>query len=698
MASVKLCEICSGIDFQRHIFGDNGLQYNVKDVDIGSIGDIITRKRLCSLCQLLEQSFDTTRISKDAHCILQAVHFCLCPMQWSAKHDEFLECHHPRHVDFIVESEKFQSVTFQVCLNPVPRGFGLDGDSDRLLGETHASRFSGRLFEETADPVLFKKWLDLCESHHGDKCHLPIWPRSPPQPENLLVIDVKHSCVTTAPPACRFVALSYVWGSAKQKKLTHADWPILSQKGALEGENIPATIKDAIQVTEAIGEQYCWIDTLCIFQDDPASQQDQISQMGAIYSRALLTIVAAAGDAGSGLQGVRPGTRDVRQDIIHLPTISLLKIVDDSTSPLSIYDRISPWQTRAWTFQERLFSRRLLIFREKQIYWHCKTASWLEEKFLESEEPVKMNVLELLVHDDVTIPRSLAEWKPCYRSVKTESDKFYEIYSRLLRGYSVRQLSFGSDILNAFAGATRALALLGGDEFIWGLPKSHFANSLTWTISSVSNRRRNTCSQTVLMQDGTARELPFPTWSWSSWCCGGARNIRTSEKGTALESCIITFYSRLISGKLVRITQSSPVHTSAGVSRSPAPQWLELPQTIEKLVDITAGEEVLHSGFLTFWTSTATIYFFIERPNPHRRGPPRHTCLSTTGEVLKAIPCSSSLKTAQGDDLDVDHEISILDLVIIGGEALVGAGTISRLSGNGRMLHALSARHLKIRG
>ena len=143
------------------------------------------------------------------------------------------------------------------------------------------------------------------------------------------------------------------------------------------------------------------------------------------------------------------------------------------------------------------------------------------------------------------------------------------------------------------------------------------------------------------MQDGTTRELPFPTWSWSSWRCGGARNIRTSEKGTALESCIITFYSRLTSGKLVRITQSSPAYTSTGVSRSLAPQWLEQPQTIENLADITVGEEVLHSGLLNFWTSTATIYFFIERPNPHRRGPPRHTCLSATGEVLRAIPESA---------------------------------------------------------
>lgn len=52
-------------------------------------------------------------------------------------------------------------------------------------------------------------------------------------------------------------------------------------------------------------------------------------------------------------------------------------------------------------------------------------------------------------------------------------------------------------------------------------------------------------------------------------------------------------------------------------------------------IQCTAGEEVLHSGLLNFWTSIAT-------------------------------------------------------LVIIGGEALAGAGTISRLSRNGRMLHALS--------
>ncbi|OCL07976.1 HET-domain-containing protein, partial [Glonium stellatum] len=242
---------------------------------------------------------------------------------------------------------------------------------DKLLTGTDPSNLYGRFFKETADPALFRSWLDLCESHHVDTCNSSLWPRPPPQPEHLLVIDVEDSCVTAAPPACRFVALSYVWGSAKQKKLTHADWPVLSQKGALEGQDIPATIKDAIRVTKAIGEQYCWIDALCIFQDDPASQQDQISQMGAIYSRALLTIVAATGDANSGLHGVRPSTRVFRQDILHLPTISLLKVIDDSSSPLSIYDRISPWQTRAWTFQERIFSRRMLIFREKQIYWHC---------------------------------------------------------------------------------------------------------------------------------------------------------------------------------------------------------------------------------------------------------------------------------------------------------------------------------------
>jgi hypothetical protein len=47
-------------------------------------------------------------------------------------------------------------------------------------------------------------------------------------------------------------------------------------------------------------------------------------------------------------------------------------------------------------------------------------------------------------------------------------------------------------------------------------------------------------------------------------------------------------------------------------------------------------------------------------------------------------------KDVTGEDLQGDCDIAILDLVVVGGEIIDGAGTISRISGTGRMLHALS--------
>jgi hypothetical protein len=81
-----------------------------------------------------------------------------------------------------------------------------------------------------------------------------------------------------------YVALSYVWGSPS------GDWP--------------QTILDAAEVTKRLGEQYLWVDRLCINQSNLQEKQVLISKMNAIYEGAEFTIVAAAGDARTGLPGV----------------------------------------------------------------------------------------------------------------------------------------------------------------------------------------------------------------------------------------------------------------------------------------------------------------------------------------------------------------------------------------------------------
>jgi hypothetical protein len=67
----------------------------------------------------------------------------------------------------------------------------------------------------------------------------------------------------------------------------------------------PQTILDAVEVTLRLREQYLWVERLCINQSNLLEKNFLISKMDAIYEGAGFTIVAAAGDAKTGLPGVR---------------------------------------------------------------------------------------------------------------------------------------------------------------------------------------------------------------------------------------------------------------------------------------------------------------------------------------------------------------------------------------------------------
>jgi len=146
-------------------------------------------------------------------------------------------------------------------------------------------------------------------------------------------------------------------------------------------------------------------------------KRDQISQMAAIYQNAMLTIVAADGiHTNAGLPGVGRA-RHVRQKPIFLWYLVLVPSLD-ATALLSDdeflgrnirYRTPQPRERRAWVLQEGLFSRRMLYFTERQVYWHCASATLLEEIVLEGavvREPPRINTelvvvqASLIPHDD----------------------------------------------------------------------------------------------------------------------------------------------------------------------------------------------------------------------------------------------------------------------------------------------------------
>ena len=139
-----------------------------------------------------------------------------------------------------------------------------------------------RVVEPKSDIGLGKVWLDCCRQAHKSCAPKKLAGESLP---GFRAINCAKAplVVEDRPWSENYVALSYVWGPPS------GDWP--------------KTIRDAVEVTKQLGEQYLWVDRLCIDQSNLQEKQFLISKMNAIYEGAEFTIVAAAGDASTGLPG-----------------------------------------------------------------------------------------------------------------------------------------------------------------------------------------------------------------------------------------------------------------------------------------------------------------------------------------------------------------------------------------------------------
>ncbi|KAH9204582.1 heterokaryon incompatibility protein-domain-containing protein, partial [Leptodontidium sp. 2 PMI_412] len=175
-----------------------------------------------------------------------------------------------------------------------------------------------------------------CLHEHGYICETPLNqdpdltggpPKDMPVITGMRVIDCQEMCIVDAPPSCRFVALSYVWGKLRVLLLLKENRHLSEQPKALEREVLPKTVQESILLTRMLGERYLWVDALCIVQDDDSLKIPQITQMDKIYLSAALTIVSAGGDnAHAGLAGLMPNSRENKQDVENIAGIRFVSI------------------------------------------------------------------------------------------------------------------------------------------------------------------------------------------------------------------------------------------------------------------------------------------------------------------------------------------------------------------------------------
>jgi hypothetical protein len=288
--------------------------------------------------------------------------------------------------------------------------------------------------------------------------------------EDVRVIDVIEQCVVRLPTNADYVALSYVWGHTPKGALRCEKKNVedLGKPQALVKANLPLTIADALKVCQQLGFEYLWVDSLCIVQDKSLEKlTQQLDQMANIYSRAMLTLVAAAGnDAAYGLAGVSQA-RHARQRFFRFH--DELELIC-TAPPLPTCLESSTWATRAWTYQEYIASQRLLFFTGYGLFHNTSFG---------------MNDI-------------------ASEGASMDAGFFNEDILNLttVEKFTKRTLTYPTDVLRASAGF---LHMIYKDRLLFGMPLDEFDRAILWEPNEF-NRRPRQSSDTAI----------FPSWSWAS--------------------------------------------------------------------------------------------------------------------------------------------------------------------------------------
>lgn len=405
-------------------------------------------------------------------------------------------------------------------------------------------RYGRILKENEIDLSVARMWLQDCEhsNYHRGRCEQPSWIAELETNENrqelqyIRVIDVLKNCIVRVekPAKCRYAALSYVWGDhlipQRILKLRSSNLSELCLENSLLQKRhsiIPQTILDAMKVVKAVGEQYLWVDALCILQDDDSLEQhNQMANMDRIYARALFTIVAADGmHANLGLSGIsRPRSLPVNQIAEELDYGIHIMYPIEVPQDLST----SIWNTRAWTFQEKLLSRRLMIFSGGRVVWHCRTTVAHEDMTADDSGQYQEPWMWLSLKPQYFGKNTREGWVDGSTLMTRDGNTHvvrsgtFSQFAGVVEEYTQRQLTYAKDMLLALSGLMHLFDLCFRSRDLHGLPETLLDVALLWRSKEPLGPR--------LIQQSQSQESPFPSWSWAGWQGKIAYEARFTEK------------------------------------------------------------------------------------------------------------------------------------------------------------------------
>ncbi|KAJ3461258.1 hypothetical protein MRS44_009811 [Fusarium solani] len=478
---------------------------------LGTMTQIRDSGERCQLCQLIA---DTVHDATVPHTDDVACHL-LWEMdgRTSAEPQAGHEAHRTRRLRVCWSDIRLKHYEAYIMLVAPSKYDKSDVDYPGLLNDE--TQFLGRRIGSSHNKKnLIREFLRLCETCHDERCTGRLGIEDPFR-ETLNepyfgVIDMENE--NLVPLRCddygdelvfeAYATVSYVWGTGHSRKHATRISNIQSRRksGGLSAviSQLPKALRQSIDLVHGLGIRYIWIDALCIVQDSSHSWNLNARAMHLIYGNSTLTVCAADGmDATAGLQALEDNNQ-LRQRVVNYAEGVHLMLHRPAESSIEI----TQWNRRAWTFQERLLSKRCLIFTEGKILFQCRSTGMSEDVF--SDRHGRGWSLDL-----VRAPlQMLSQLK----------DRALWFYARCVALYTMRDFYEPFDILAAFGGMCKLMEKTMRAPFVFGLPTSHFDLALLWQPVGKSSR----LERADVSDDPKYKDMRFPSWSWCGWKTEGA--------------------------------------------------------------------------------------------------------------------------------------------------------------------------------
>lgn len=307
-----------------------------------------------------------------------------------------------------------------------------------------------------------------------------------------------------------YIALSYCWGQGAKDATDLNDDNIFFLMEYIDEDNLTLTHKDCIAIARQLGIRYLWIDSLCIIQRNRADWEYESKRMAEVYGNAALTIIAGrAADSRNGFM-----INKVEQAMPPCP-LSFGKNMGNVYLSLPRSKIEGPVSTRGWCFQEKVLSRRALIYATEQVSFSCQRSQLWEDGRLTMHDPSHLRIGSFPDAPELTNMSSNVK----QRELKQSRTRMLRLwYQKILPDYTLRQLTEPSDIFAACSSISQLARKTIRSRYLAGIWEADMVRGLLWcTAYSIKGNLKTIRwpkSTRPVDRDGK-KVVRAPTWSVS---------------------------------------------------------------------------------------------------------------------------------------------------------------------------------------